>query len=136
MNRENLQASIVMVHPDLQNDVLKNQGKIAVVNYDRDLNNDIYVAFENGQEAVYHPSELLVLKDKQEVFNDLTANGSKMEPNDFRALYKIMLLQERNTPQANWDALLIARDNPGVWEHALETPGRKNSVELNKAFTR
>lgn len=136
MNNDNLHATLVMVHPDLKNDPLQNQGKIAVVNYDRDYNHEVYVAFENGQNAVYHPAELLRLKDKQEVFNDLMANGTAMEPGDFKALYKIILLQERQTPKANLDALEIARDNPGIWERALEAPKQNRSVELNKAFTR
>ncbi|WP_345952948.1 hypothetical protein [Mucilaginibacter sp. PAMB04168] len=136
MNNENLQATLVMVHPDLKNDPLQNQGKIAVVNYDRDHNHEVYVAFENGQEAVYHPAELLRLKDKQEVFDDLMTNGTVMEPQDFGALYKIMLLQDRGSPKANWDALEIARDNPRIWERALEAPKQNHSVELNKAFTR
>ena len=136
MNNDNLQATLVMVHPNLKNDPLQNQGKIAVVDYDRDYNHEVYVAFENGQNAIYHPAELLRLKDKQEVFNDLISNGTSMTPKDFGALYKIMLLQDRGTPKANCDALEIARDNPGIWERALEAPKQNRTVELNKAFTR
>jgi hypothetical protein len=136
MNKESLQATLVMVHPDLKNDPLQNQGRVAVVNYDRDYSQDLYLGFTNGKEGIYHPAELLKLKNKQEVIKDLTENGTSMPLSDFKDLYKIMLLQGKETPQANYDALEIARDNRGIWERALEAPGTKRNVELSAAFNR
>jgi hypothetical protein len=136
MNKESLQATLVMVHPDLKNDPLQNQGKIAVVNYDRQIGQDLYLGFLDGREGVYHPAELLKLKKKDEVMKELAENGTSMQMNDFKNLYKIMLLQDRGTPQAIHDALEIARDHRGIWDRALEAPGMNRGAELSAAFNR
>jgi hypothetical protein len=95
-----------------------------------------YVKFPEGGEAYYPAEQVLMLKDKQEVFNDLTNNGSSMPLDDFKAMYKIMLLQDRGTSQALFSALAIANDNPGVQEKVLQPILQTQKQELSKTYGR
>lgn len=78
----------------------------------------------------------MMLKDKQAVFNDLTNNGSNMPLEDFKAMYKIMLLQDRGTSQALYSALAIANDHPGLQEKVLESISQTPKQELAKSYSR
>lgn len=119
MDNDSLTGSLVLVHPEFKEDPMQRQGQIGVMTYPRELN-EMYVSFPNGGEGVYSWDTLMKLKDKQDIFKDLMTNGSGMEPKDFKAMYKIMLLQDRGTSQGTFDALEIARDNPGIWEKSLD----------------
>jgi len=135
MENENLTGSLVLVHPELENDPLKKQGQIGILTYPRELH-EMYVSFPGGAEGIYEWNNLLKLKGKQEIFDDLMKNGSAMEQNDFKAMYKIMLLQDRGTSKGTIDALEIARDNPGIWDRALEPLMQTEKINLEKAYTR
>ena len=135
MNNENLTGSLVLVHPELANDPLNKQGQVGVLTYPREFN-EMYVSFPGGGEGTYDADKLLKLKDKQAIFEDLMKNGSSMEQNDFKAMYKIMLLQDRGTSRATYDALEIARDNPGIWDKTLDRIAQTEKISLQKTYAR
>lgn len=135
MENQNLAGTLVLVKPDLENDPGPKHGHIGVLTL-AFSEKENYVKFPEGGEAYYPAEQVLMLKDKQEVFNDLTNNGSSMPLDDFKAMYKIMLLQDRGTSQALYSALAIANDNPGVQEKVLQpiTPTQKQ--ELSQTYGR
>jgi len=135
MNNDNLTGSLVLVHPAFEDDPLKKQGQIGILVYLRELH-EMYVSFPRGGEGVYAWNNLLTLKDKQQVFDDLMKNGASMKPNDFKDMYKIMLLQDRGTNWSAIDALRIARDNPGIWDKTLEPVMQTEKLNLEKTHTR
>jgi hypothetical protein len=134
-NNESLNGTLVLVLPDLENNSGKKQGLIGVLTYARSETEN-YVRFLEGDEAYYPAKQVLMLKDKQQVLDDLTKNGSSMPLDNFKAMYKIMLLQDRNTSQALYSALAIARDNPGVQDNALESIGSTQKQELSQTVGR
>lgn len=136
MENESLNGTLVLVRPDLTFDPANGQGKVAIVNYDRPQSNEIYVAFNNGREAIYPPEALVKLKDKQTILNDLTRNGSKMPLDAFKDLYKINILLDRGTNTGNWQALEIAGKNPAVWEKALQPAKPAEKQVLDKGYSR
>ncbi|MBD1395176.1 hypothetical protein [Mucilaginibacter glaciei] len=136
MKNESLNGTLVMVSPDLENDPAKGQGKIALVNYESLHDNEIYVAFDNGQEAVYHPDALLRLKGKEEILAELMDNGSEIRGDDYKDLYKITMLQDRGTAKAEWQALEIAQQNPRIKNAALEPAKPGIAIELQKSYSR
>lgn len=135
MDNEKLTGSLVLVHPEFRDDPLQKHGQVGVLTYPRELN-EMYVSFPGGGESVYSWDTLLKLKGKKEIFNDLMTNGSSMEQNDFKAMYKIALLQDRNTNNGVFDALELARDNPGIWDRALEPVRRIEKLEHSKTYGR
>ncbi|MDB5087877.1 MAG: hypothetical protein JWR09_1871 [Mucilaginibacter sp.] len=135
MENGNLTGTQVLVLPDLENDTGTKRGHIGVLTMTFSEKEN-YVRFPQGGEAYFPAGQVLMLKDKQEVFNDITNNGSSMPLDDFKAMYKIMLLQDRGTSQALYSALAIANDTPGIQERVLEpiTPTQKQ--ELSKTYSR
>ena len=100
------------------------QGKVAIIKYAPQQIEGLYVSLLNGQEAFYKNDELLRLRDKNHVLKELIEKGSLLDVRDFKALYKISLLQDKGTSFALIQALEIARDNPSVWPRALECVAR------------
>ncbi|WEA01717.1 hypothetical protein [Mucilaginibacter sp. SJ] len=136
MNQEALHGSLVLVHPALTVDPANAQGKVAVVTYDRPDTNEIYVSLMDGKEAVYHPDNLLKLKDRQQIMQTLVNDGKAMPLNDFKTLYKIGTLLDRGTNKATFDALELAAVNPGVWESALSRSRPAIEQKIATAYTR
>jgi hypothetical protein len=135
MENQNLAGTLVLVQPDLEIDPDAKRGQIGVLTL-AFSEKENYVKFPEGGEAYYPAEQVLMLKDKQEVFNDLTNNGSSMPLDDFKAMYKIMLLQDRGTSQALFSALAIANDNPGVQEKVLQPILQTQKQELSKTYGR
>lgn len=135
MENQTLAGTLVLVKPDQENDTGNNKGQIGVLTYARSETEN-YVRFPAGGEAFYPAAQVMMLKDKQEVFADLTNNGSSMPLDDFKAMYKIMLLQDRGTSQALYSALAIANDHPGVQERVLEPILPTQKQELSQTYGR
>jgi len=135
MNNESLTGSLVLVHPDFKDDPLQKQGQVGVLTYPRELD-EMYVSFPGGGESVYSSDTLLKLKNKQEIAADLMTNGTAMDTSGFKAMYKIMLLQDKDTNRGNYDALEVARDNPAIWDRTLEKIGQTERLEQAKTFSR
>ena len=136
MNTENLNGTLVLVRPDLTVDPANGQGKVAVVTYDREQSKEVYVAFNNGKEAIYPPEFLLKLKDRGNILRDLTANGASMPLDNFKDLYKISLLLDRGTNTARWQALEVAARNPAIWDKALQPAKTAEKQVLEKSYSR
>jgi hypothetical protein len=135
MENQTLAGTLVLVQPDLENDTGQKKGQIGVLTYARSETEN-YVRFPEGGEAFYPAGQVMMLKDKQKVFDDLTNNGSAMPLDDFKAMYKIMLLQDRGTSQALYSALAIANDHPGVQERVLDAISQTPKQELAKSYGR
>jgi len=135
-NNANLNGTLVLVRPDLTIDPAEGHGKLAIVTYDRQQANEVYVNFDNGREAVYPPEFLLRLKDKNTIFSDLKANGTAMPLDRFKDLYKIGLLLDRGTNTAQWQALELAGKNPAIWDQALQPARVAEKQVLAKTYSR
>lgn len=136
MNNESLNGTLVLVRPDLTVDPANGQGKVAIVTYDREQSKEVYVAFNNGKEAIYPPEFLLKLKDKNNILRDLTANGASLSLDNFKDLYKISLLLDRGTNTAHWQALEVASHNPAIWDKALQPAKTAEKQVLEKSYSR
>jgi len=135
MENQTLAGTLVLVQPDPEIDPENKKGMIGVLTYARSETEN-YVRFPEGGEAYYPAGQVMMLKDKQEVFDDLTHNGSSMPLDDFKAMYKIMLLQDRGTSQALYSALAIANDHPGVQERVIESIAPAQKQEIAKTYSR
>lgn len=135
MKNETLTGSLVLVHPDVKNDPVGKQGQIGVLTYAREANEN-YVSFPKGGESVYQTKDLMLLKPKEEILKELMQNGARMPVNDFKAMYKIMMRQDLGTSSDLFNALEIARDNPGVWSKTLEAVSRSEKIELENTLSR
>lgn len=135
MENATLAGTLVLVQPEPENDTGNNKGQIGVLTYARSETEN-YVRFPEGGEAYYPAAQVVMLKDKQQVFEDLTSHGSEMPLDDFKAMYKIMLLQDRGTSQSLYAALALANDHPGIQERVLESISPAQKQELAKTYSR
>ena len=133
MKDSELQGALVLVRPDLENDPAGQQGKIGVVSYANQVG-DIYVKFDNA-EGVYSSDALFRLKNKKELFSEIISAAS-LEVKDFKALYKIGLLQDIGRTRDMVEALEIARDNPLIWERSLEAVGETLAQRQSQTLSR
>jgi hypothetical protein len=113
-----LHGTLALVRPDLENDPYGQQGKIGIVTY-VDMKDEVYLSFNNGKEGIYPGDALLQLKGKNETLLAAINNTSCLQLDDYKALYKISLLQDLGRGKDIWQALEIARDHPGIWEDSL-----------------
>lgn len=127
MNKNELHGTLVLVHPGLENDPARGQGKVGILTY-VDSQNEIYVKFADQKEGHYSPNALLQLKDRNELFPALMKDASAMDLKDYKDLYKISILQDVGRSTDIWHALEIAGNNPAIWSKAL-TPV-ENSIPL------
>jgi len=135
MNNENLNGTLVLVHPQLD-DPAKRQGQLGVVNYVAKDSDDVYVGFPTGNSGIYPGESLLRLRNKSDILNELVNHGDNIPVDDFKALYKINIYQDRGTNTGTIQAMEIARDNPGVWDKTLERLNPERKIELQKSFSR
>lgn len=135
MKNETLAGTLVLVQPLPEEAPGTKRGRIGILTYVRSETEN-FVRFPEGGEANYPAGQLMMLKDKQDVFNDLTHHGSSMELSDFKAMYKIMLLQDKGTSQALYTALSIANDYPGIQEKVLEQINPAQKQDLDKTYSR
>jgi hypothetical protein len=133
MKTQEITGTLVLIDPGLD-DPAKGQGMIAIVNYES-LDDLVYVSLENGKEAIYNPEDLLKLKPKEDIIAALMDKDSAIHRSDYIDLYKITLLQERETAKSEWQALEIVQRNEGIRDTALQ-PAKGISQVLEKSYTR
>lgn len=136
MYNEDLIGTLALVHPDLANDPARKQGEVGVITYVGKENHEIYMSFPGNGEGIYNGNALLRLQDKNKILETLVNEGDNMELDDFKALYKITMLQDRNTSTGILSALEIARDNPNIWSKTLENASTTQNLRLENAFSR
>jgi len=136
MYNEDLIGTLALVHPDLANDPARKQGEVGVITYVGKENHEIYMSFPGNGEGIYNGNALLRLQDKNKILETLVNEGDNMELDDFKALYKITMLLDRNTSTGILSALEIARDNPNIWSKTLENASTTQNLRLENAFSR
>ena len=136
MNSKDLIGTLALVHPGLANDLARKQGQVGVITYVGKENHDIYLSFPGGGEGIYNSDTVLRLRDKNAVLDALVNEGDQMNLEDFKNLYKVTMLQDRNTSSALLSALEIARDNPGIWNKTLDNASAGENLQHEKAHSR
>lgn len=134
-NFENLNGALVLVRPDFHDDPARQQGKIGVVTYAREAA-DISVSMLGGKLANYSSQDLMQLRHKVDILQQLNDSGTDMKLDDFKALYKIMLLQDKGTSAALVNALQLAAEKPGLWDKALVAAAPARELAVSKSYSR
>jgi hypothetical protein len=120
----NLHGTLAVVRPDLENDPVRQQGEIGIITY-VDMNNEVYVIFDNGKEGIYQGEALLQFKTQDEVKASSVDNAREMALKDYKDVFKIGLLLDLGRSTDLMKALEIARDNPAIWRDVFVTVGER-----------
>lgn len=136
MKNQELLGTLVLVHPDLENHPAGREGDIGIVAYIDEPQNEIYLRFTDEAEAIYPSDALFLLKDREEIFSRGSTGTNAATLNDYKNLFKIATLQDLGRSTDIWNALEIARDNPGIWPASLvsvqETLGIKHNQYVGR----
>jgi len=131
MTDQELLGTLVLVHPDLEDHPAGREGDIGIVAYIDGQKNEIYLRFTDEAEAVYPSDALFLLKEREQIFPREGSGTNAATLNDYKDLYKIAMLQDMGRSTDIWNALEVARDNPGVWQASLvsveESLGLRNN---------
>jgi hypothetical protein len=135
MNENNqLHGTLVLVHPYLEDDPARQQGKIGILTYVAE-DKEVFVSFQNGAEGQYNAGDLLQLKDRDKIFDE-RQNFGDLSLDDYKDLYKISLLQELGRSTDILHALEIAGRNPAVWEKTLLPVSERMTAKQDLSLTR
>jgi len=116
---EELTGRLVVVHPQLTTDPVSRQGQIGVI-ATVDLKNDtIGVGFGGGPLGRYSSDALLVLKDKNELYQDVMTGVKDMDTKTFHDLLDLNMKQERSDYVNISAAMKIALDSPEVLKRSM-----------------
>lgn len=112
----------MLLHPDVYFDgetQVGYTGQLAEADVEADR---FYVDLGNGKEPKLFASDwLMVLKDRDQIFELLTCNTTHLEQADVKDLYRICLLLDSPEPEHQQSALEIASANEQIREHVLVT---------------
>lgn len=136
MENNDIIGALVLVNPELESDPAKQQGQIGVIQYADIGKDEMYVGFPGGREGIYASDALFTLKNKTELFSDMMKDTSGMEPENFKDLYKIALLQDRGTNRGLIEAMEIAKNNPAIWPDSLVKVEELLGQRQAKAYSR
>lgn len=116
---EELTGRLVAVHPQLTTDPVSRQGQIGVI-ATLDLKNDtIGVGFGGGPLGRYSSDALLVLKDKNELYQDIMTGVKDMDAKTFHDLLELNIKQGRSGFDNVSAAMTIALEDPEVMKRSM-----------------
>jgi len=136
MKNNELLGTLVLVNPEIENDPAGRKGDIGVVAYVDDPNDEIYLRFPDEFEAVYPMDAVFALKEREKIFAAQEAVTAPVDLNGYKDLYKITTLQDMGRSIDIWNALEIARDNPGIWPNSLMGVGEGQTRQQSQSFAR
>ena len=136
MKNQDLLGTLVLVHPNLENHPAGREGDIGIVAYVDEPQNEVYLRFTDEAEAIYPSDGLFLLKEREQIFSGESAGTNAATLNDYKDLFKIATLQDLGRSTDIWNALEIARDNPGIWPASLvsveETLGLRHNQYIGR----
>lgn len=116
---EELTGQLVVVHPQLTTDPVSRQGQIGVIAM-ADLKSDtISVGFGGGPLGRYSSDALFVLKNKNELYQDIMTGVKDMDADTFKDLLDINMKQEYADYGHTSAAMKIALENPEVMKRSM-----------------
>jgi hypothetical protein len=117
-----LVGSYVLVHPDVYFDSDNGYGYTGILREADLLNDRFYVDLgDDGEPRRFATDWLMVLKDRDAIFRDLTANMKKLAKRDIRDLYNICHLLDTGKPEPYQRALQYASANSAIRDFTLVT---------------
>lgn len=120
MNDE-LSGTYALVHPDLTDDPAKRQGQIGIITYTDLANDDVYVSFDKGQQALYSSDALLVLNKSNDIYWDSFHDRKDLSTDDFKNMLQVSLLLQSGLRKDAKAAIEMAANSPVIRERAMST---------------
>jgi hypothetical protein len=108
-----MRGTVVLVHPDLDSDLLHQQNQVGVVceaNFEYD---HIYVDFKY-ETGIYSADDLLIFLSQDDILENLKQLPAETSPETLRAIWKIEAFLGYHDVNWTFTAMQIARDHPEI----------------------
>ena len=130
---DDLQGTVVLVHPGLTHDPAGMQNQIGVIQSADLANDDIFVSFD-GQQGLYSADALLVLLPQEEFHR--RANGFTGEAAEIKPLLHLDLFLSFGGENKERKAMEVAKANPLIQRFCLETLEKKIEKDIANHYGR
>jgi hypothetical protein len=118
---DDLTGSLVLVHPDLQEDMANKQNQIGMITHADLANDNIIVSFGKGEQALYSSDALLILKPANDIYRALMTSHKHLETEDYKALFQISLLQDYGSSGQTKTAMELAMKSDVLRNYSMVT---------------
>ncbi|QDW27277.1 hypothetical protein FFJ24_021580 [Pedobacter sp. KBS0701] len=131
---EELTGTIVAVHPDLTTDPVSRQGQIGMV-VATDLKNDtISVGFGSPELGHYSSDALLVLKEKNQLYQDALLGHKELGPEVFKQMLVVNMIQDNRPDHKNMvQAMEIALSSEKMMQASTVSLESKLALDISQA---
>jgi hypothetical protein len=129
---DELTGTLVLVHPELTDDPAKRQGQIGIITGADLENDDVFVSFGKGEQALYSTDALLVFKPASSIYDLLMNDARKASQEDFKALFQVNLMQQHGLTPLVRKAMDFVKDNKVVREFSMDTLQNQLQAQLKQ----
>lgn len=129
---DELTGTLVLVHPELPDDPAKRQGQVGIITGADLENDDVFVSFGKGEQALYSTDALLVFKPATVIYDLLMNDARKANQEDFKALFQVNLMQQHGLSPLVRKAMDLVKDNKVVREFSMDTLENQLEVQLKQ----
>jgi hypothetical protein len=129
---DELTGTLVLVHPELSDDPASRQGQIGIITGADLENDDVFVSFGKGEQALYSTDALLVFKPAEDIYNLLMNDARKASQADFKALFQVNLMQQHGLTPLVRKAMDFVKDNKVVREFSMDTLENQLEMQLKQ----
>lgn len=131
MIKDELTGTFVLVHRDLQHDPIHKQNEIGVIRHVDAANDDVFVAFDDGEQGLYSSDALLVLLTPEQIHQNLAELDYDNAFRDIKSLTQIDLFLRYGSADKQRTALELAKENKSIQQYCLES--LENRLNLNQS---
>jgi hypothetical protein len=124
----------VLVHPELSDDPAMRQGQVGIITGVDLENDDVFVNFGKGEQALYSMNALLVFKPSEEIYKLLMDEARKASQKDYKALFDVNLLQQFGFMPSVRKAMNDVRNNKVVRDFAMDTLENQLQNQLTQRY--
>jgi len=118
---DELTGMLVLVHPELNNDPSGKQGKVGIIT-GADLDQDnIYVSFGKGEQALYSTDALLVFKPEKDLYTAIMTKAKDAGPDVFKKLFEVNLMQQHGITPLVKKAMQLVSDDKVLRDFSMDT---------------
>lgn len=129
---DELTGMLVLVHPELTQDPANNQGKIGIITGAELEQDDVYVSFGKGEQALYSTDALLVFKPEKDLYTTIMTDAREAGQEVFKTLFQINLMQQHGTTSVMKKAMEMVADNKILRDLSMDTLENRLANQLQQ----
>jgi hypothetical protein len=129
---DELTGTQVLVHPELPDDPMQQQGRLGIITFTDLSSDEIFVSFGKEQ-GLYSSDALLVFRKPDDIYRDLLNHTREIDTKDIKDLYRIGMLLDSGRAPDQKAAMEMAAGNPAIHSYTFMTLQEKLGLSLGTA---